>query len=84
MRNPPPEADAWRRELERALHDGVQQDLIAIAVRVQLVRRLAETDPLAMLEQLDALSREIHDAVERVRELAAEISPPRPGTGSPP
>ena len=38
-------SDAARRQIERNLHDGAQQHLVALAVNVRLARRLAETDP---------------------------------------
>ena len=40
-------ADADRRGIERELHNGVQQDLVALAVNAQLAGRLVDTDPEA-------------------------------------
>jgi signal transduction histidine kinase len=54
-----------RRRLERALHDGVQQDLTALAVELQL----------ATGGRLDELRRDVHAALDRVRALADEIYP---------
>ncbi|HEX6762338.1 MAG TPA: histidine kinase [Gaiellaceae bacterium] len=68
-------AFADRRRLERALHDGVQQDLIAISVRLQLLRALVVDDRVAALELLDELEREARGALDRARTLAAEIYP---------
>jgi signal transduction histidine kinase len=67
---------ADRRRFERALHDGVQQDLIAIAVRLQLARQLLATDAAAAAGELEELEREVHSAIESVRALAADIYPP--------
>ena len=53
-----------RRSLERALHDGPQQQLVALAVQVQLARQLAETDPAALLPLLDELAQQVHAALE--------------------
>jgi hypothetical protein len=64
-----------RRWVERALHDGVQQDLVAIAVRLQLVRELVTADPVGSLDLLDELGRDVRDALARVQALAAEIYP---------
>jgi signal transduction histidine kinase len=64
-----------RRRVERALHDGVQQDLIAVAVRLQLLRQLAGGDAVAALELIDELQRDVHDALDRVHELASGIYP---------
>lgn len=68
-------ADAERRSIERALHDGVQQDLIAIAVRLQLTRRLADSDVAAAVALLDEMGRDVRDALGRVRALADAIYP---------
>jgi len=64
-----------RREIERALHDGVQQDLVALCVRLQLVRSLVESDAAAALRELDELHRDAHAALDRVRALANEVYP---------
>ena len=50
-------SDAARRQIERNLHDGAQQHLVALAVNVRLARRLAETDPAASIEILDDLGQ---------------------------
>jgi signal transduction histidine kinase len=68
-------ADAERREIERALHDGVQQDLIALSVRLQLARRVADDDPAAAVRLLDDMSRDVADALDRVRRLADSVYP---------
>jgi signal transduction histidine kinase len=71
-------AGAWieeRRRVERALHDGVQQDLVALAVGLQLAQeRLAQGDAGAAAA-IDELRRGVHDALERVRRLADELYP---------
>jgi signal transduction histidine kinase len=61
---------ADRRRFERALHDGVQQDLIALSVGLQLLRERAEAD-----EAIDELRAATREALERVRSLADEIYP---------
>jgi Histidine kinase len=68
--------DAERRRFERELHDGVQQELIALAVSLQLARRLADSDPEATKQLLDELARDVHAALDGVRELATAIYPP--------
>jgi hypothetical protein len=69
-------ADAERRRTERELHDGVQQNLVALAVNLQVARQLADSDPDALRELLDELSRDVHEALESVRALARQIYPP--------
>ncbi len=48
-------SDAARRQIERNLHDGAQQHLVALAVNVRLARQLAERDPEASGKILDQL-----------------------------
>jgi hypothetical protein len=69
-------ADAERRRTERELHDGVQQHLVALAVNLQVARQLADSDPDALRELLDELTRDVHEALESVRALARQIYPP--------
>jgi signal transduction histidine kinase len=64
-----------RRRVERALHDGVQQDLIGISVRLQLVRNLVATAPDEALVSLDEAQQEVRGALDRVRALASDIYP---------
>jgi len=67
-------AVADRRRFERALHDGVQQDLIALTVGLQLLRERIGDRPDAH-EAVDELRAATRDALERVRALADEIYP---------
>ena len=69
-------ADAERRKIERNLHDGAQQHLVALAVNVRLARQLAERDPDASLKILDQLGEGIQEAVQELRALAHGIYPP--------
>jgi signal transduction histidine kinase len=69
-------ADADRRRLERELHDGVQQQLVALVVKVQLVQRLAETDPGAAATVLDEIGQETQAALDATRRLALHVHPP--------
>ncbi len=69
-------SDAARREIERNLHDGAQQHLVALAVNVRLARKLAETDLESSFELLDQLGLDLQDAVQELRALAHGIYPP--------
>ncbi len=69
-------SDAARRQIERNLHDGAQQHLVALAVNVRLARKLAETDSEASGEILDQLGDELQEAVQELRALAHGIYPP--------
>ncbi len=62
-----------RRRLERDLHDGAQQRLVAIQIRLDMARELADTADLA--NQLDATKRDAEAAVEELRALAHGIYP---------
>ncbi len=68
--------DAERRKLERNLHDGAQQQLVALAVKQRLAATLVLKDPVAAAQMLDALQQETTDALENLRDLARGIYPP--------
>jgi signal transduction histidine kinase len=69
-------ADAERRRIERDLHDGAQQRLIALMVNLRLARELAGTEPAQATEILAQLGDDLETAVEELRELAHGIYPP--------
>jgi signal transduction histidine kinase len=69
-------SDAARRQIERNLHDGAQQHLVALAVNLRLARQLAATDPDGVNELLEQLSEDIQAAVQELRDLAHGIYPP--------
>ena len=68
--------DAQRRRIERDLHDGAQQHLVALAVNVRLARQLADRDPEQAKVMLDDLGSELQEAVQELRSLAHGIYPP--------
>lgn len=69
-------SDAARRQIERNLHDGAQQHLVALTVNVGLARKMAEVDPKASAEILDQLGEGLKEAVQELRALAHGIYPP--------
>jgi signal transduction histidine kinase len=69
-------ADAERRRIERNLHDGAQQRLVALAVKLRLASRFVDTDLEQTRSMLDELRDELKDAVEELRSLAHGIYPP--------
>jgi signal transduction histidine kinase len=69
-------ADVDRRRIERELHDGPQQHLVALAVNLQLARRLVDDDPDAAKALIDELRRDVHEALDGARALAHRIYPP--------
>jgi signal transduction histidine kinase len=68
--------DAERRKLERNLHDGAQQQLVALAVKQRLAATLVTKDPAAASELLESLQQETTDALDNLRDLARGIYPP--------
>jgi signal transduction histidine kinase len=68
--------DDERRRLERNLHDGAQQHLVAIKVKLGLVEMLATRDPEKAKATLVALKHDADEALETLRDLARGIYPP--------
>jgi signal transduction histidine kinase len=68
--------DAERRRVERNLHDGAQQRLVALAVNLRLARDVVADDAAAGAEMLDQLVVEVQATVQELRELAHGIYPP--------
>ena len=68
--------DTARRQLERNLHDGAQQNLVALKLKIALARNLAATDPKRAQAALDELTGEANEAIETLRELARGLYPP--------
>ncbi len=68
--------DAERRRVERNLHDGAQQHLVAMAVNLRLARDIMAEDPPAAAEMLDQLALAIKETITELRELAHGIYPP--------
>ncbi len=68
-------ADAARRAIERDLHDGAQQQLVALALSLRLARTRLERDPAEAGALLDAATRDLQAALQSLRELARGIHP---------
>jgi signal transduction histidine kinase len=69
-------ADAERRRIERDLHDGAQQYLVAIAVKAGLIQQLAGVDAARGKALLDELASDTQSALDELRSLAHGIYPP--------
>ena len=68
--------DEERRRLERNLHDGAQQQLVALAVGLRLARTTASKDLAEADRMLEQLEGDVTDALENLRELARGVYPP--------
>ncbi len=66
-------ANAERRRIERNLHDGAQQHLVALAVKVRLARQLGERDPARANAVLEELGGEGARATVRLWEEAGGL-----------
>jgi signal transduction histidine kinase len=66
---------AERRALERNLHDGAQQRLVALSLQLGLARTKLRTDPDVAERILDGARVELASALEELRELARGIHP---------
>jgi signal transduction histidine kinase len=68
--------DDERRRLERNLHDGAQQHLVAIKVKLGLAEMLATRDGAKAIATLADLKHDADEALETLRDLARGIYPP--------
>ena len=69
-------AEGERRQIERQLHNGVHQQLVALAVNLQLADALIDSDPAAARRLLEAMRRDVHEALAETTELAQRLYPP--------
>jgi signal transduction histidine kinase len=69
-------ARADRRAIERALHDGVQQYLVALAFDLQRLAGLLDADPAAAKSLLDDMAAIVGEALAETTDLAQSVYPP--------
>ncbi|HEX7289831.1 MAG TPA: histidine kinase [Conexibacter sp.] len=65
-----------RRRIERDLHDGAQQRLVALRIELELAEELVRRDPARGAERLHRLEQEVDEALEELRALAHGVYPP--------
>ena len=65
-----------RRRIERDLHDGAQQRLVALRIKLELADEALEADPETGRARLRALGEEIDATLEEIRALAHGVYPP--------
>lgn len=68
--------DAERRRIERNIHDGAQQQLVALGVRLRLASSVAEGNGGGVGPMLDDLQTQLQEALDELRTLAHGIYPP--------
>jgi signal transduction histidine kinase len=68
--------DDRAKKLERNIHDGAQQQLVALTVKARLAGMLAAKDPAKTASMLTEIHEELTDALEDLRDLARGIYPP--------
>jgi signal transduction histidine kinase len=68
--------DERAKALERNLHDGAQQQLVALAVKVRLMESLIGKDPEKATDMAREVGADASDALENLRDLARGIYPP--------
>jgi signal transduction histidine kinase len=69
-------ADESRRRIERNLHDGAQQHIVAMAVKLGLARQLLDADTATAAAMLEELRTDAQVTLTELRELAHGIYPP--------
>jgi PAS domain S-box-containing protein len=67
--------DEARRRLERNLHDGAQQRLVALALSLRLAQSKVDSDPAGARQVLESAREELTSALDDLRELARGIHP---------
>ena len=67
--------DAERRRLERNLHDGAQQRLVALAMQLRLIQADIRSDPAAAEARVTSASDELAESLGELRELARGLHP---------
>ena len=69
-------ADNERRRIERNIHDGAQQQLVAIGVKAGVARGMVRTDPDKAIEIIDQVRVDAQVAVASLREMTRGAYPP--------
>ncbi|HEU5151846.1 MAG TPA: sensor domain-containing protein [Iamia sp.] len=69
-------AEAERRRIERDLHDGAQQRLVALAMSLGMAKEKMDSDPAAARALVDEAHREAKNALVELRDLARGLHPP--------
>lgn len=68
--------DTERRRIERDIHDGAQQDLVALGMKLRVAQDLVGRDPDRSQQLMEEIQRDTSDALQTLRDLARGIYPP--------
>jgi signal transduction histidine kinase len=68
--------DEGRRRIERNLHDGAQQQIVALTIKLRLLSGMVERDAQRAMSLVADLQEDANDALEQLRDLARGIYPP--------
>jgi len=68
--------DAERRRVERNLHDGAQQHLVALAISLRLTKDIVTEDAAGAAEMLGQMAEDVQATIKELRELAHGLYPP--------
>jgi signal transduction histidine kinase len=68
-------ADAERERIERDLHDSIQQDLVGLRIKLDLVAETFRDDPIYGEQMLTQLGRQMDDVLEALRSVARGVYP---------
>jgi signal transduction histidine kinase len=68
--------DEGRRRIERNLHDGAQQQIVALTIKLRLLSQVVDRDAQKAMSMVTDLQADANDALEQLRDLARGIYPP--------
>jgi signal transduction histidine kinase len=68
-------ADRERRRIERDLHDGAQQRLVALRIQLELLQDQIRADPERGIEKVNALGEVVDETLDSIRALAHGVYP---------
>lgn len=68
--------DAERRRIERNIHDGAQQHLVALGMKLRMAQELTAREPDRAMELLNEIQHDTGAALQTLRDLARGIYPP--------
>ncbi|WP_194892194.1 sensor histidine kinase [Catenulispora pinisilvae] len=68
--------DAELRRIERDLHDGAQADIVAVSLRLGMIRRALDRRPEQVPELVDVAQQQAEKALDALRQLVRGIYPP--------